>query len=191
MEAKGLELDRIRYITVEEYKRFLDVVKKKSKRFYYAFLICGNLGLRVRELVSLKYGDFDLVKNTVTIKTLKQKGKDIYDTIEFDPSLGGILKKFFNNHKPDELIFDLSVRQMQRMFDKYARDCDLKIKGTGNRKGRGIHCLRHLKGLMIAQQTKDPYVIAKLMRHRNISTSLSYIHLLDIKKTVQNIGIIK
>lgn len=185
-------IERIRYITPNEFKKLLDYVKTQDSFYYYAFLICGNLGLRVGELNELRVKDFDIVNNLVKIKTEKQKTKKpATDTIELNPELARLIKPFLADKEPDDLLFPMSTRQIQRKFDEFAGKVNLKIKGGEGIHGRGIHCLRHLRGLILATKTHDPYVIARLLRHRSLNTSLVYVHLTNIEKTVKDVGIIK
>jgi len=42
-----------------------------------------------------------------------------------------------------------------------------------------MHTARHTFGTQIAARTNDPYLISKLMGHRDLKTSQAYVHLAD------------
>ena len=186
-----IALDRVKYINPEEFKKLLDATRKESELYYYAFFICGNLGLRVSELLTLKKSDFDLHNNIVTIMTLKQRADKI-DKMEIPLEVIKLIKPYLKTiKKPDGLLFPYGKRTLQYKFDYFAGKAGIKIKGTNTKKGRGIHCLRHLRGFLLAETTRDPYTIAKALRHSSINTSMAYVHLKDYNATIQKVRIIK
>lgn len=67
--VKSLKKDetKVRFLTLDEQKRFLDTAKETSKYYYqYAFVL--QTGLRTGELVGLKWEDIDFSKRTITIR---------------------------------------------------------------------------------------------------------------------------
>lgn len=173
-------IERTKYILPEEFTKLLNAARKDDF-YYHAFLICGNLGLRVSELIKLEKKDFDFDHNLVKVSTLKQrKGREIYDEMEVSPDLIKIIKPYIDKlESPETRLFNMTKRTVQYKFDYFAEKAGIKIKGKGKNKGRGIHCLRHMRGILLAAKTRDPYAIARALRHRNISTSMAYVHLTD------------
>lgn len=184
-------IERNRYITPEEFNTLLNAAKKnKDELSYHAFFACGNLGLRVSELVALVKSDFDFTNSLVRINTLKQR-KDTVHHLKVNPGVMDRIKKYASKMKPEDKLFNVSKRQMQRLFDRYANAAKIKIQGKGKNKGRGIHCLRHLRGIVLASKTRDPYLIAKALRHKNLSTSMAYVHMSDYDKTIDSIDVME
>jgi len=56
------------------------------------------------------------------------------------------------------------------------------ISGTSISKDVSFHASRHTFGTLLITKGEDIYTVMKLMGHRNISTTIKYLHLVDSKK---------
>lgn len=67
----------IRFLTVDEQKRFLEIAKRSHNYYQYALIL--ETGLRTGELIGLTWDAVDLENRTLTInKTLEYRHKDKY-----------------------------------------------------------------------------------------------------------------
>ena len=195
--SSNYRIDRSKYLVKDEFHKLLESAKKND-RDYLLFAVCGNLGLRVGELVSIKVSDIDFEHSVIGIRTLKQKKeKGVIDEMLLPEGINTLISDYIKKYKlkQEDWLFKsdkgvLSKRGCQWIFDKYATKCGLKIKGKDNKKGRGIHCLRHFQGIILSEATNNPTKVAKLLRHRNLDTSLAYAHILDEKEIRKKIGTI-
>lgn len=100
----------IRFLTVEEQKKFLEVAKRSHNYYQYALLL--ETGLRTGELIALTFGDIDWSKRTLTInKTLEYrhsqkcwragppKSSQSYRTIPLTSRAYGILAELYAKRK--------------------------------------------------------------------------------------------
>lgn len=71
------EKDNIRFITLEEQKRFLQTARRSHNYYQYALIL--ETGLRTGELIGLTWDAVDLEKKTLTVnKTLEYRHKQKY-----------------------------------------------------------------------------------------------------------------
>jgi len=71
------EKDNIRFLTVEEQKRFLQTARRSHNYYQYALIL--ETGLRTGELIGLTWDVVDLEKKTLTVnKTLEYRHKQKY-----------------------------------------------------------------------------------------------------------------
>ena len=66
-------VDDIRYLSVEEQKRFLDVAKDSHNYRQYALLL--ETGLRTGELIGLTWDAINWKKRTLTVKTTASQNR--------------------------------------------------------------------------------------------------------------------
>ena len=180
---------RQKYLTEDEYKRLLGVIR--NERDYVLFFLCGNLGLRVGELVRLRVSDImkDEKGYYLKIPTLKRgvvKGKvkgtiqrgelpKTYEDIPLSSDLAPIreiLNKYILKYKIKSWIFPyrglhLPEYTVARYFKSYVRKAGLDPRYS-------IHALRHFKGFCTYKQTVDLKSVQILLRHRDIKTSSIY-----------------
>ena len=180
---------RQKYLTEDEYKRLLGVIR--NERDYVLFFLCGNLGLRVGELVRLRVSDImkDETGFYLKIPTLKRggvKGKvkgsiqrgelpKAYEDIPLSSDLASIreiLSKYISKYKIKDWIFPykglhLPEYTVARYFKSYARKVGMDPRYS-------IHSLRHFKGFYTYKMKTDLRAVQILLRHRDIKTTAIY-----------------
>lgn len=143
--------------------------------------LCYGMGLRVSEIVALKIKDIDSERMQVFIERGKGKN-DRY--VNLPESILLQMREYFKEYKPKIYLFEgqyggmYSVRSAQQVFK------DALEKANIN-KAIGIHGLRHSYATHLMESGTDVMFIQKLLGHRDIKTTLRYVHV--SKKEVKNI----
>lgn len=148
-------------------------------------LIAGCMGLRVSEIIGLKWGDFDWEKLEVRIeravvlgavgrvKTPKSKA-----TMPLDPDLASVLLDFrlrtAPHAGPGEWVFPSSQTgapwNPTHVQSKYIRPAAQKATGQD---GIGWHNFRHTFSTLLRSLGADVKVQQELLRHADVRTTLN------------------
>jgi len=129
-------------------------------------------GLRVSEVVNLKITDIHSDRMMILVRHGKG-GKDRYTMLS--DRLLQELRSYWRLYRPADWLFvnrygrQLGVASLQRVFNK------ARLR-AGITRGRGIHCLRHSFATHLLESGTDLTVIARLLGHRNLSTTSVYLH---------------
>ncbi len=194
---------RDKYLTTEEFAALLQAVKGNAY-WYMLFYLQGNLGLRVGEVVRLRTEHLDTANCSIKIPTLKQEGHK------------GIHKGSISRNVIPKTLIDMPVSEvMMEKITSYLTDHRYKYKGKGwlfpYKDGGHVpeyfvrrafksairhaklspiyspHSLRHCKGIQAYRKLKDIRAVQALLRHRNISSTVTYTHLdLEAKRELTN-----
>ena len=76
------------------------------------------------------------------------------------------------NRESAERIFRLTTRQAGRLFKLYARLAKLSPRYS-------VHALRHFCGLKLYAETRDIAYVQRVLRHRDIRSTMIYVHLVE------------
>lgn len=158
-------------LSIEDVLQLIDATTNLRNRMLLMTAYTG--GLRLEELVSLKLEHID--SKRMVIRVVQGKGnKDRYTTLS-QTLLAG-LKAYYLAYKPVEWLFysthpekALAKSSAQKIYS----NCKKK---TGITRGRGIHTLRHCFATHMLEAGYDIRRIQKMMGHKNISTTLIYLH---------------
>ena len=171
-----------KFLEKEEYQKILDLAKEVNIRDYILFLLAGNFGLRVGEVVRLRKQDFDFEKKLISIPSLKVKGdpmsKGKFPKKYIELSLG---KKISANRllikwvkESDNLLFSgklsndyLTESAVQKVFRWYVKKLGIEVS---------FHSLRHYRGDTIYKATKDLKVVQASLRHVSLASTSIYMH---------------
>jgi len=159
-----------RWLTLEEEQQLLASSPRWLKEII-TFAI--NTGLRLSEILDLKWSRVDMSRKTITIlEEQKNKGKD---TLPLSEGALTVLKERARvRHGETELVFSsrnatrIGSRNLQRAF--YSA-----LKKSGIEKLR-FHDLRHTFATRLVQAGVDLYTVQKLGRWKNISMVMRYAH---------------
>lgn len=161
----------------------------------YAVVLIGNTGLRISELIGLRWKDIDLDKKKLYVKNAivrvvnrdKSKVKTNYTTKEKDPKSDAGVREiplsdialemldYFDKqnpkHTPDDYVV-LNVngkhpnqRNVQRTLDA------MLIRGKCSVEHCSLHGLRHGFGAILLSNGVDIKIVSKLLGHAKISTT--------------------
>jgi len=187
--AKGLRLPKIRnarerFLTADEADRLIEAAKtRRSPDLHDAILLSLNTGLRLGELQRLHWLDVDLVHGLLTVpdEDMRKPG----GTVPLNGTATAILKKRLENKDTGQLLFPPIRGQGYRenlshdfkaLVDKLGLNAGI---APNDRKRRLVfHTLRHTFASWLALAGTDIYRIKTLMRHKTISMTMRYAHLI-------------
>ena len=133
------------------------------------------MGLRVSEIVKLKIADINSESMRVHIVNAKGK-KDRF--VNLPGSVLTELRQYYITFSPKEFLFEgqyggpYNVRSAQGVF-KHA------MNKAGIHKKIGIHSLRHSYATHLLEYGTDISFIQKLLGHKDIKTTLTYLKISD------------
>ena len=160
----------------EEFRRFMSVVEDPKDRLM--FLLIAVLGLRPNEAARLKGRDI------MGDKLLIPASKGGY---EADLRLPWAILRLLPAVGPDESLLGMSRAAMARRFRKYRKLAGFEeIYGRGKPGGRNgrqerqlfahsLKSLRYTGAQMVRKMTKDILLASRLLRHRDIRTTVKYL----------------
>lgn len=199
--ATGLRLpavhnSRERYLTADEVSRLIAAAANlKSPDLHDAIILSLNTGLRLGELMRLRWMDVDVLAGFINVPTedmRKPGGKiPINDAaMTVVRSRRAVLSAF----SPESRVFPPVAGGVLRnnlsvAFRAIVDELKLNNGITDKRHRLVFHSLRHTFASWLALAGTDIYRIKTLMRHRSISMTMRYAHLIPdaTKDAVHNL----
>ncbi|MBO8172316.1 MAG: tyrosine-type recombinase/integrase [Bacillaceae bacterium] len=159
------------FLTKTEVKILLNQLKTQSKRDYIIGLTLVLLGLRVSELISITWNDFytDASESSIWLVVKNGKGGKRRDI-----KVPGTLWHMYQTDLPvptqaDELLFPLSVRQVEKIIQRAREKANLKKKVTP-------HWLRHTNATLALLNGATLNQVQENLGHAQINTTQRYLH---------------
>lgn len=169
------------YLTKREVSRLIDQLKKQGERDYVIGVALVLLGLRVSELISIKWDDFhsDPSDTSVWLTVMEGKGGKQRE-VKVPKSLWDLFQNMPNYPKAGQSrntrIFPITTRQVERIFQTARELCDLGKKVTP-------HWLRHTNATLALLNGASLQQVQETLGHAQINTTQRYMHTVDqIKK---------
>lgn len=153
-----------------EIKRLFDATANLKHRAMLMTAYGG--GLRVSEVVRLRVDDIHSDRMLLHVRQGKGR-KDRYTLLS--QRLLQELRQYWRRMRPNPWLFPnrnndpLSPTALQKIFAKAKKEAALT-------RGDGIHCLRHSFATHLLEGGIDLTLIARLLGHKNISTTTRYLH---------------
>jgi len=158
-----------KYLTRDEVHRVLDIIPSNKIRDRLIINLLWHSGIRVSELVSIKYSDIDFYSHTLNIQTLKQKrGKEkkIYRSI---PLQGDILNELGNyTFKNEDCLFPITRREIWYLVKRYCRKAGIDPKRSHP------HVFRHSFAVNAILQGVAPGTLAGWLGHVSLASTMVY-----------------
>lgn len=162
------QLELILQVTSEEYLKDL-------------FQVALYTGMRLGEIVNMKWGWIEISKNLIIIKCTeefetKSKRERI---IPMNTIVSGIIRNLFSkihNDSKNDYVFNriyrvkLNEDYVSKKFKKYVRLANLD-------ENIHFHSLRHSFASLLVQRNVSLFVVKELLGHENLSTTQLYSHL--------------
>ena len=196
VKCKYRETKERRVLTIEEQEKFLEYAKETLH--YEEFALILQTGMRVSEVMGLKWSDIDFAKRSISIQRILHFRKK-EERFEFgEPkSKSGIreipmtdecyrilkevkMKKLVSVEFPD-LVFTnkLGIPTKSSTYDSAIA----KITCKAGIEKFSMHCLRHTFATRCIECGMRPKTLQKILGHANISITMNlYVHVTDEEK---------
>jgi integrase len=167
-----------RFLTHDELARLMAAIRERrhvhQPRDYALFALLANTGLRPSEVLALTRDDVAPHAQPPWIRVQrlkKRKALPEIETIEISPDVAAILATFVDSvpQAPEQRIFRLNRRTLQRMFKVFA-------KRAGLWQGHHLYVLRHTAATRMYIATRSLDFVQSMLGHENRDTSCIYAH---------------
>lgn len=164
----------------DHYEDLVAAAAKADPRIHLLVLLGGDAGLRRGEIIALEQTDVDLRRNHLTVQRSEWKGR-VNETKGMECRVVPLTKRLAaalaaNRHlRGDRLLYTdagetLTAKVVHRWLERVQRRANLKATG-------GSHVLRHSFCSHLAMRGAPALSIQKLAGHKNLQTTLRYMHL--------------
>lgn len=136
-----------------------------------------SCGLRVSELINLRWKDID--RSRMIINIIQAKGnKD--RQVGLNDKLIGLLEQYYREYNPKEYVLngqfpDKELRYSERSVGEVIKQ--LAVKAGIDNKRVYTHLIRHCHATHLLENGTDLSIIQKLLGHSNIETTQIYTHI--------------
>jgi len=175
-------LNAIEYGNAQMTERQLKYCQKTRERDLAILTLMLNTGIRVSECAGLDIGDLDFIVNSLTI--VRKGGAQ--DIIYFGDEVNSALQTYINGERNTVLPTDskenalflslqkkrISVDAIENLVKKYARMVVPNKKITP-------HKLRSTYGTALYRETGDIRLVADVLGHENVNTTIDYYAAID------------
>ena len=177
--------------TLAEQKKIESAVAAGKKQKMFGVVLCLYTGLRVGELIALRWQDVDLKKGLISVN---RSCHDASGGIVFDdpktatsrreiPIPRQLIKNLKNIKKSGDSDFVVSANGNVVSVRSYQRSFELLLKKL-NIRHRGFHSLRHTFATRALECGMDVRTLSEILGHRNPTVTLNrYAHSLIEHKT--------
>ena len=203
----GKEPKKIRALTIDEQKKFLEVAEKSSNYNQFAFIL--QTGLRTGELIGLKWSDIDWEKRVIHIQRSMEyrysvgewrigepKSKSGYRDVPLTEEAIAILKR------QKEKLREIKVINMQYKEHVFlcrkgeptknsAYDTSLfKLCDKAGMEHFSMHVLRHTMATRCIEGGMRPKTLQVILGHANVGITMNlYVHVIEDEKVKEVEGI--
>jgi integrase/recombinase XerD len=160
------------FLTIEQSE--LLIKKANTLKHKVMIIIMLDAGLRVTEMLRLKFQDIDFKRQVLKVKSLKKRGKDQVREIPLTERANEFLIAWVNHERPSNTntpIFGNITRQAVNIMLKR-----LQEQPELNHVNLYPHKLRHSFGTNLRATGAELEDIKDLLGHKNIQTTTIYTH---------------
>lgn len=179
----ALKLDKIPFskkdkklpivLSVDEIQRMFSVCENLKHKVILALLY--SCGLRVSELINLKWSNID--RSRMIINIILAKGKKDRQVM-LTPELLPLLEKYYLEYKPKEYVLNgqTNIQYTDRSVGEVIKQLAAK---AGISKRVYAHLMRHCSFTHMVEQGVDINLIQKIAGHSSVKTTNIYLHISD------------
>ena len=173
LETPKKEIRLPKYLTEKETT---DLLKASSKSLLYYTMILFDLstGLRVSELINIKYSDINLVDRFVKVKGKRDKERIVPFSSECLSKLNEYLST--KNIRHIKTLFTDEKNKIITRQKFYKKICELATEASINKK-IGPHVLRHTYATRLVENGVKLRQVQILLGHSEIETTEIYTHI--------------
>lgn len=191
-----IEEKEVSCFSLSEQKQIEQAILNSKKKKLLGIIVCLYSGLRIGELLSLKWQDIDFQKGLLSVNTTcydakggirlesKPKTKTSKRVIPLPRQIITIIKELKKSSLSIYMLTDknkpISVRSYQRSFELLLKKLNIKHKG--------FHAIRHTFATRAMECGMDVKTLAEILGHKNpIITLNRYAHsLIEHKQNMMN-----
>jgi site-specific recombinase XerD len=171
-----------KFVPESDFRRLVSCIKFSPSRcrknyirdmlIFYMLYYCG---LRKGELLALDWDDIDMEKDTLTVKTSKNRTGRI---VPIHPQVKGLLETYLAQRLPIAnralLVGEKGNRLCKSSFTNMLNSY-LKISGLKD-KGYSAHSLRHSFATRLIEKNVNLFLVQRLLGHKSLDATKVYIH---------------
>ena len=186
---------KIECFTAKEQRKIENAVLTHKKSKYFGVLLSLYTGLRVGEVVALKWKDIDLKKGMLTVshtchdtsEGLVYEDPKTVNSSRIIPLPRQIMPILREKRKASDSEFVVSERGSPVSVRSFQRSFELLLK-KNRISHRGFHSLRHTFATRALECGMDVKTLSEILGHKNPSVTLSrYAHsLIEHKSAMMN-----
>lgn len=168
------------FISESELQKILKIVLKPALK--NMMLISYDSGLRLAEVVNLKWNNIDLqqkilkVSNSDNFLTKSKKDRVVPLTDRLYKLFLSLAPNVFTISNNSEYIFQTNNR-VRFNEDYLSKSFKRAVRSTNLNESYSFHSLRHSFASNLVQRGVPLYIVSKLLGHQNIRTTEIYAHL--------------
>ena len=178
---------RIRFLSHEQAESLLKALQDKDQLTHDLALLSLHTGLRVGEMVNLKWSHVDLERGIINVMDPKGgEGRAAFMTEQVKAMFEGMKRR-----KPEDFVFGRrkgdqwkELKEMPRVFFEVVAELGFNQGITDPRQKIVAHSLRHTFASWLVEAGVDLYTVKELMGHSVIAMTERYAHLSN--GTLQN-----
>ena len=168
---------QIRFISEDEYKRFMATAKEEFPEFYPMFYVLIHTGLRKGELLNLEWKDIDLKNGFIHIRS-----NDGFRPKGIDKTNCKAKERIVPIHQGVINVLGAIPSKEAKVFKTYnkSRLRIVLIKIANKAKIHNLtrlHELRHSYASFLVKKGVDIYKIKELLGHSEIKDTMKYAHM--------------
>ena len=181
-----------KYLTQEEQGRFLGAASELERGEVRTFcMVLAYTGCRISEALELSAERIDLSAKTITFRTLKQRNNKIVFRVV--PVPNNLLEALELVHSIRKLRRSKSGSSNAPLWNFRRAMASRHVATVMERAGiTGIHAcpkgLRHGFGVRMAQKTRNPRLVQKLLGHSSLDTTAIYMDLVGEEEHAEVVG---
>ena len=171
----------IRFLSEEEYRKFMEVCKNEFKEYYPIFYTFVHTGMRRGEILGLDWADIDFKRNIIHIRSkdgFRPKGidkKNKQAKTRLIPIHDRLTHLLYRLRKPVGRVFTYRNRPYS---DNRLGRALMKITEKAGIKGlTRLHELRHSYATFLVKHGVDIYKVKELLGHSDIRDTMKYAHM--------------
>lgn len=157
-------------LSIEEIQKMFSVCENIKHKVILSLLY--SCGLRVSELINLKWANIDRIRMIINIIAAKgNKDRQVMLT----PSIIPLLEKYWKEYKSKEYVLNgqFSIQYSDRSVGEVVKQLAAK---AGLNKRVYTHLMRHCSFTHMVEAGTDIHLIQRLAGHNSVKTTNIYLH---------------
>jgi len=165
----------------EELRRLFKAPQRLKQRVLFSLIY--SAGLRVSEVCKLKISDIDFDRKQIHVRESKNN-KSRY--VVLGDLIAKGLKQYLNGVKPKGYLFNGREKGKPISHGAVQQSFRLAVTKANIQKEVCVHTLRHSFATHLLEQGVDIVTIKDQLGHSRIETTMMYLHVAQIEKTLSH-----